>query len=307
MMKRFIQAWYQFREKGLSEKWIFVLFCLPTLTLMGVVFLYPTITTGWYSLHRMNLVMPWMRGFVGFTNYVNTFANPRFWNSLTVSLYFVGFSVTGSLILGIGLALFINKPFKGKTVIRVSILVPWALAMCVVSLMWKWMYNDQFGVINAILMRIGIIEEPVGWFQSGDLAIHTAIFTDIWRNTPFVTLLLLTGLQVLPQDLYEAAKIDGASIWQRFIYVTLPLWRPVILVTILFRTIGAFNWSFDLIYPLTRGGPGNATEVMPLYVYTLYFRNFTYGVASTVAIVMASIVGVFAAFYVKSIGIKGYS
>jgi len=282
------------------------LFSLPTLTLMAVVFLYPTIATVWYSFNRMNLVMPWMKGFVGLCNYVDVFTDPRFWNSLRITLYFVGLCVIGSLMLGSGMALFINQSFKGRTIIRVAILVPWALAMCVVSLMWKWMYNDQFGVINAILMQLGLIKDPIGWLQTGTLAIHTAIFIDIWRNTPFVSLLLLAGLQVLPTDLYEAAKVDGANAWRRFISITLPLWKPVILVTILFRTIGAFNWSFDLIYPFTRGGPGNTTEVMPLYVYTLYFRNLTYGVASTVAIVMAVIVGIFAVFYVKSIGIKGY-
>ena len=259
------------------------------------------------SVNKMNLVMPWMKGFVGFENYIDVFTNDRFWNSLIVTLRFVGFSVAGSLILGSGLALFINQPFKGRTVVRVAILIPWALAMCVVSLMWKWMYNDQFGIINALLMRIGIIKEPVGWFQSGTSATYTAIFTDIWRNTPFVTLLLLAGLQAIPQSLYEAAKLDGANIWNQFIYVTLPLWRPVMVVTILFRTIGAFKWSFDLIYPLTQGGPGIATEVMPLYVYTLYFRNLDYGTGSAVAIIMAGIVGILAALCVKLIGgIRGY-
>ena len=306
VMRNLIKRWYRFREGGLNEKWTAFLFSLPTLTLMAVVFLYPTIATVWYSFNRMNLVMPWMKGFVGLCNYVDVFTDPRFWNSLRITLYFVGLCVIGSLMLGSGMALFINQSFKGRIIIRIAILVPWALAMCVVSLMWKWMYNDQFGVINAILMQLGLIKDPIGWLQTGTLAIHTAIFIDIWRNTPFVSLLLLAGLQVLPTDLYEAAKVDGANAWRRFISITLPLWKPVILVTILFRTIGAFNWSFDLIYPFTRGGPGNATEVMPLYVYTLYFRNLTYGVASTVAIVMAVIVGIFAVFYVKSIGIKGY-
>ena len=187
-------------------------------------------------------------------------------------------------ILGLSLAVALNRNFRGKGIARALILVPLMLAPVVVGYEWRWLYNDPYGLINYWLMQLGVISAPIAWTTSARTAMASLVIADVWSNTPFIAILCLGGLQSIPEEPLEAAIVDGASPWQRFLYVTLPLLRPVLLAAILIRVMDAFQ-TFDLVFILTYGGPGIMTELMNSYTYKQAFRYFDLGYASAVALI----------------------
>ncbi len=248
----------------------------PAAVFVGSVALMPVLFTIWLGFRRQLPIFGISR-FVGLENYGFLMTDPRFWNALAHTAYFVLLSVTLELALGLGIALLLHQRFPGRGVARALVLVPWAVPTVVAARFWEWIYNADYGVLNYLMGA------KINWLGDPRWALHAAIFADVWKTTPFVVLLLLAGLQVIPEDLYRAARIDGANTFQLFRHITLPLLRPVILLVLLFRTMDAAR-VFDLIFVLTGGGPANQTETLVVYAYKLLYRTLQFGYGSAVVV-----------------------
>ena len=275
---------------------------LPALLTILLVALFPLLWTLWESLHLHDLRMPWLgQPFVGLDNYVEAFSDPRFWGALGHTVFFAGTSVGLELVIGLWLALALNRAFRGRGLVRASVLVPWAIPTVVSALLWRFMFEGQHGIVNEALVGLGVLREPVVWFIQPIAAWVPVILADVWKTTPFVALLLLAGLQNIDASLYEAARIDGASAWRQFRYVTLPLLKPAILVALIFRTLDAFR-VFDLIYALTGGGPGTSTEPIALYTFNVLLQNLQFGYGSALSIIVFLITFGLAILYIRFLG-----
>ncbi len=248
----------------------------PVVLYVSAIALLPVAFTVWLSFRRQLPIFGISR-FVALENYAFLLQDPRFWNALGNTAYFVGVSVTLELILGLGLALLLNRRFRGRGLARALVLVPWAVPTVVAARFWEWIFNADFGVLNYLLGT------RINWLGDPSWALHAAIAADVWKMTPFAALLLLAGLQVIPEELYRAACIDGANRWQLFRHITLPLLRPVILLVLLFRTMDAAR-VFDLVFVLTGGGPANETETLVVYTYKLLYRTLQFGYGSALAV-----------------------
>lgn len=288
------------RWQGLSKRQLGYLLIIPAVGLIAFVSIYPFLATIWYSVHRLRLNMPnEPHLFIGLDHYLKLFATPRFRNSLWLTSAFSVSWVTCQFLLGLGVALVLDMQFKGRAFIRAAVLVPWAMAYVMTALLWRWMYNPVFGFINAFLMQFGILSEPYNWLGTTSLsAAVSTLIVEVWQNTPFMALILLAGLQGIPAELYEAARIDGAGRLGCFWNITIPQLRHAILVALLFRSIDAFR-SFDILYVLTQGGPGTSTEVMSLLSYRTLFQYLDFGRGSAVAVVMAIFTTGLSLIYIK--------
>jgi multiple sugar transport system permease protein len=253
-------------------------FAAPALVLLAGVTIYPLFYVLYLSLQRRLLIFNISR-FVGLDNYTFLLKDDRFWNAIRNTVYFTFVSVSLELVLGLCLAVLLNRSFRMKGLMRAFVLIPWAVPTVVSAKMWEWMYNSDFGVLNYLLGT------KVNWLGSPAWALNAAIFMDVWKTTPFVVILLTAALQVIPAELFQAARIDGAGRWQSFRRITLPLLRPVILVVLIFRTLDAFR-VFDAVYVLTGGGPANATETLSIYAYKVLFQTLQFGYGSTLAVVV---------------------
>lgn len=264
------------------------LLILPAMCVLALVALYPILVLFWLSLrHR---VLPFgIDAFVGLDHYAILVQTPRFWNSLGVTLYFATVSVTLEVALGLGIALLLAGRFRGVGWARALILLPWAIPTVVTAKMWDWMYHPDLGIANYMLQALGITTVPVNWLGTPALAIHAAIIADVWKTTPFAVILLLAGLAMIPSDVYRAAALDGASPWQTFRHITLPLLRPILLVVLLFRMIDALR-AFDLLYVMTSGGPADTTETLSIYAYKILFQTLQFGYGSAIGVVMFMVV-----------------
>lgn len=255
----------------------------------------------WLSFFTQNLGTQLQAEFSGLENYGRMVGDGRFWRTLLNTTIFTSASVLLELILGMGVALVLNQTFRGRGIVRTITLIPWALPTALMGLAWAWIFNDQFGVVNDILRRLGLIETGITWLGDPALAMVAVVLADVWKTIPFIALLLLAGLQSISSDLYEAHAIDGASPWQSFRRITLPLLMPQIVIALLFRFAQAFG-IFDLIQVMTGGGPGGATETVSIYIYSTVMRylDFGYGAALVVVTFLLLIAAVAIAFYVLS-------
>lgn len=256
---------------------------LPALLMLLFVFGYPIARAFWLSLFTQNLGTKLQPVFSGFDNYARMAGDGRFWQSFWTTSIFTIVTVFLELILGMGVALILNQRFLGRGVVRTIAILPWALPTALIGLAWTWIFNDQFGLVNDILRRLNLIQADINWLGEPTLAMIAVIVADIWKTTPFISILVLASLQSISSDLYEAHAIDGATPWQSFRQITLPLLIPQILIATLFRFAQAFG-VFDLIAVMTNGGPGGATEVVSLYIYSTIMRylDFGYGAALVV-------------------------
>ena len=257
----------------------------PAILVLGLVFAYPIGRAAWLSFFAQHLGTSLQPEFVGTGNYERLLADGRFWASLQHTLFFAGVSVALELILGLAIALTLDRAFRGRSLVRAIAIMPWALPTALVALGWSWLFNDSFGVVNDILLRLGLIAEPVVWLGDPQLAMATAIAADVWKTTSFMSILLLAGLQSIPQSLYEAHALDGATPWQSFRRITLPLLLPQMTIAVLFRAAQAVG-VFDLIQVLTGGGPAGATETIAIYIYTTVMRYLDFGYGSALVVVV---------------------
>ncbi len=274
----------------------------PAAVCIALVAFYPLLTDFWLSLHSKNLRFP-ARGepFVGLHNYLALVQDGRFWNALRNTALISAVSVTAELVLGLLAALAIHRSFRGRGMIRAALLVPWAMTTVVTARIWDWIFNANYGIFNALLLKVRVIDAYRAWTASADSAIWAVIGADVWKTMPFMALLLLAGLQMIPTELYESARIDGAGAWLLFRRITLPLLRPAILVALLFRTLDAVR-IFDLPFVLTGGGPGYATETLSIYAYRTLFTNLDFGYGATLSFGMFLVVMIVALFYVRVLG-----
>ncbi|MBQ6120376.1 MAG: sugar ABC transporter permease [Clostridia bacterium] len=251
------------REK--STIWPYLLL-LPALIVMLSVVIVPIINAVSMSFQSYNLTKPKKIGFIGLQNYATLLHDPLFWSSLLRTAIWVVFGVGCQFLFGFLLALVLNKQFKGRGVVRAVSLIPWVTPGVLIALMWRWMYDGNYGVINDLLMRLGLIKENIAFLSKPGTAMPSVIVTIVWQGIPFFALMLLAGLQGISYDLYEAASIDGATGWQKLIYVTIPSLRNTIFVTTMLRIIWVAN-SVDVIFNMTEGGPAYATQTLSVYIY----------------------------------------
>jgi ABC-type sugar transport system permease subunit len=285
----------EYREARLG--WAMVLPAVGTILLIA---LFPLAWTVWESLHLHDLRMPWLgRPFIGLDNYVEALGDERFREALVHTLAFTVASVTLELTLGCVLALAMNRAFRGRGLVRAAILVPWAIPTVVAALIWRFMFDGDSGIVNAALASLGV--DPPVWFVDRLAAWVPVVLGDVWKETPFVALLLLAGLLGIDASLYEAARIDGASAWRQFRHITLPLLKPALLVALIFRTRDAFR-VFDLVYVMTGGGPGTATEPIALYTFTSLLQNLRFGYGSALSVLVFLVAFLLALGYIRVVG-----
>lgn len=255
------------------------LFMAPMLVVLALVAGWPLVRTMWFGFTDANLADLEAAAFIGFVNYYYLLTDPDWWNAVWNTLVFTGVSLILETILGMAIALTLNAHFRGRGLLRAAVLIPWAIPTVVSAQMWNWMYHDVFGVINEALKMLGLITEPIAWTASPDTALIAVIMVDVWKTTPFMALLLLAGLQMLPQECYESARVDGIHPVKVFFKVTLPLLKPALMVAIIFRALDALR-IFDLIYVMS----GNNKDTMSMSVYArqqlVDFQDVGYGSAA---------------------------
>lgn len=257
----------------------------PALLAAGLVVLLPVAQTAWLSLHQAVLTRPRQRPFVGLDNYAALLVDPLFWESLRNSFVWVAGAVGLQFALGFAAALLLNRSFWWRSAARALIVVPWALPSVIIGLTWSWMLDFNLGILNQIGVRWGLLAEPVAWLARPETAMPAVILALVWQGFPFFTVTILAGLQAIPQELYEAARVDGAGRWQLFRHVTLPGLAGVIATALLLRMIWVAN-SLDVILVMTGGGPGTATHTLPLYAFLKAWSGLDFGYGSALAMVL---------------------
>jgi multiple sugar transport system permease protein len=282
---------------GLPTHWLML---APALIVVSVLILYPALNAIWLSLTETNLLDLADQKFVGLYNFQEAFKTDALWLSLRNSVIWVVSCVIGQLIFGMIGAMLLNQKVRGRALIRGVVLVPWATASILVALMWMWMLNPNFGVINHYLKAFGLISSTHDWLGDPATSLPTLIVIDVWQGVAFFSVMLLAALQSVPKELLEAAKIDGASPWQAYWKVTLPYIMPTILITVVLRVVWTANY-FDLILVLTNGGPANASLTLPLNAYITAYQNFDFGMAAALGIIQAVILAFPVIAYVRHV------
>ena len=271
------------------------LFNAPLIIVAVVFVLVPVIGTIVTSLMRDVTFLP--EKFLAVENYQRLFSDRHFYESLQFTLLFVVVSVSSELILGLAFALLLNETLPFRGFLRVVILIPWVIPIAISARVWELIYNFNYGIFNYIILQLGISDQPVSWLGSSVGAFIAVVISDVWKTTPFMAIILLTGLSAINSDLYKQAKVDGTNFLQRFFMITLPLLKPVLIVALLFRSIDAIR-IFDLIYVLTGGGPGGSTSSLSIYAFNYYVSgDFGYGSAVSVIVFLAA--GLLSVLYIK--------
>jgi len=279
-------------------------FLLPALLVTAAVVLYPVLQTVWLALHQFVLFDPDSRRFVGLGNFAEILLRDElFWVSLGNSALWVVAVVGLQFLLGLATALLLNQSFTGRAVARALVVVPWALPSVIIGLMWTWMYDLNLGVINDLLLRLGLVDAPVAWLAQPSTALGAVIVALVWQGFPFFSVMILAGLQTIPAAHYEAAAMDGATRWQTLRYVTLPALREVIATALLLRMIWVAN-SLDVILVMTGGGPGYASHTLPLYAFLKAYSGMEFGYASALSLTLTLLLLAVVAVYVRRVARK---
>ena len=283
----------------MQKKQIGILLCLPSFIIIFCVLGYPLGYSIYISFLKMNIALS-LRGpeFVGLTNYVNALYDIKLWAAIGRTAYITVWDVLVGTSLGLLMALLLNTMLKGRGILRAIVLFPFILPPVVNGLIWKWVYNPNYGFLNGFLYQIGIIREYQSWLSQPWTALHMIILANLWQGTAFAYILYLGGLQSIPLQLYDAAKIDGASRYQTLTRITLPLLLPITLVIVVLKTILTFK-LFDLIYVLTGGGPANSTQVITYYIYKKSFDFLEFGGAAALSYILTLLLLVFVYVYYK--------
>jgi ABC-type sugar transport system permease subunit len=276
----------------------------PVVIVLLVITGYPLFYNLWNSVHNVDYLNPANFGtWAGASNYAKLFSNNEFVPSLIRTLGFTVVSVVVETGVGLAIALALNKPFRGRTIVRCAVFIPWAVPTVVSAELWKTMFDPQSGFVNYILTELHLPLASTAWLDGTWTAWVAVLAADAWRNTPFMAIVLLAGLQVIPQDIYEAAKIDGASSWQTFRRLTLPLLKPALMVALIFRTLSSFL-IFDVVYIMTGGGPGTSTQVLSVLNYQAFLDDLDFGYGGAIAIALVVMALIIAAAYAGTFRIE---
>ncbi len=290
------------RLRDPSEKTLGVLLLAPAFVLLALIVVYPIgklIFNSFFDL-RLSGGSGGFK-FVGIENYALVLKDADFWNATKNTLLITLITVPGALVVGMGLALLANLPFKRKWPVRLALLLPWALPLSFAGLIFAWFFHTEYGVVNDVVRRFSGASEPTMWLLRPNWAFAAICLTIIWKTSSFMALILLAGLQMIPKSLYEAAEVDGASRWQQFWQVTIPMLMPSIVVALIFRTITALQ-TFDIPYTMTKGGPGNSTETLAMLIHKTTIEYLDVGYGSTLAVCMFVVSLFVTSFYLKRIG-----
>lgn len=271
---------------------------LPTLILITVIGVIPVIITVSYSFQHKLLTDPMNDSFVGLENYITLLKSDMFWLSMKNTLIFAVLSMFFELIMGFAGALLMNGAKKCVGLIRTAVLIPWAIPGIIIAYMFSFMFNDQLGVMNTIFQAIGILDAPKAWLTSPVWAMFVVVLADTWKQFPYIALMLLAGLQTIPKELYESADVDGAGKLAKFFKITLPNLKGVILIVLLFRTMGAIR-IFDIIFGITGGGPANSTATLLYQAYKYLFGDMNFGLGSAMSTIITLMILVCSVIYIK--------
>ena len=276
-----------------------------TLVIFGVL-LVPILFALYMSLNKITFKgADTIYTFVGLSNFTDLLSNdPWFSQSLVTTILFTVLTVVAEIVLGIGIALVLNKQFFGRGFVRGLMILPWAMPTVVNAVMWKWIFNADFGAANALMMNMGLISENINWLGTPTMAFFSVLIANIWKETPYVVLLTIVALSTIPEGLYEAASIDGAGGWTSFWKITLPLIKPVVLILIITKTIWAFQ-TFDLIAIMTSGGPENATNLLSYYIHRTAFKMNRFGSAAAMSYSLSIVCFFLTLIYIKLFMGKG--
>ena len=286
-----------FRLGEASFAWLLI---APALLGIGLVVVFPLAYSLWLSFTDVNLLrgggpaieigtlrVPLFR-WIGGRNYVQVFADPLYWDALWRTLYFVAAFVAEATLVGMGMALVLNERFIGRPVLRSLLLVPWSLSRIVVGLLWIGILDYEFGALNGVLQRAGVVDHGIAFFKEGWSALNVLVSVYMWNQAPFATLLFLAGMQSIPEDHYAAAEVDGAGYWRRFWYVTMPALRPMLFLVLVLATVNGFL-MLDLIYVLTFGGPANDTTTLSWLGFKTSFTFFKFGPGTAILYTLSAL------------------
>lgn len=284
-----------------SEKVLAWLLLTPAFLLIALIVVYPVVKLIYNSFFDLRLSGGANLGqFVGWLNYQDALKDADFWHATQNTLWITLITVPGALLVGLGLALLANLPFQRKWPVRLALLLPWALPLSFCGLIFAWFFNTDYGIVNDVLRRLGQ-QETTMWLLRPNWAFAAICLTIIWKTSSFMALILLAGLQMIPRSLYEAAEVDGATRWQQFWQITLPLLVPSIVVALIFRTLTALQ-TFDIPYTMTKGGPGNSTETLAMLIHKTTIDYLDLGYGSTLAVFMFLISMAVTAVYLRRVG-----
>lgn len=281
------------------ERWLALALLVPSAVVVFGIVIYPVLRTVWSSLFDVISPLPGVpHPFVGLEQYTTILASGEFWDAIGRTAYFTLLSTGLELVLGIGLGLLLNQRVRGRWVFRAVVILPWALPTIVNGAMWRYIFNPDYGALNALLTQVGILDDYRSWLGTPFLALNMVVLADVWKNTSLAAFFTLAGLQIIPGHLYEAARVDGAGPIRSFLSITLPLLRPTIAVILVLRTIEAFK-VFDIVYVMTRGGPANGTQTIAYYTYLQAFSNQRFGYGSALAVLIVLIIMALAVVYIR--------
>jgi len=289
------------RRFTLSDRQVGILFMLPFIVTAALFMVWPVVEAVRMAFYAYNPLRPDDIYWVGLENFERIFDDPLFWDSFRQALIWTGWSILFQTVLGVALALLLNLTLPGMAIYRGLLLFPYIVPTVVIALNWRWIFNSEIGIVNHALLSMGLISENIAWLSTPDMAMLSAILLNVWKYTPFVVICVLARLQTIPTELYDAAKVEGAGAWRRFMDITLPKLKEVLVVVIVFRTIWTFN-KFEEIYLLTRGGPGTSTFNLAVYAFEEGMANLRLGVAAATGVVMIGLLLVGTILYVRVSG-----
>lgn len=273
----------RFRRHMLANRLAYLLI-LPSIILISAIYFYPVGSGIWQSLHNFNRVKPWAYKFIGIQNYITALGTHQVWVALRTSAIWTIGGVAFSYLLGLICALLLNDKFRLQGIYRAVLLLPWIVPPVVSGSSMLWMFNDQTGLVNRLLFNLNIIDQPIYWLSKPNLAMFAVITVHVWRSFPFMMITILSALSSIPDDIYEAGRIDGASSWQLFRYITFPLILPVSVITMVLSSIWTFN-DFGTIWVMTGGGPANATTTLIILSFKEAFQRFNVGYGTSLAVI----------------------
>lgn len=279
------------------------LFLAPVMAVLMGVAVFPILYSFYLSFFRIKLTRPNRTPFVGLDNYLELFSNDLFWVSVARTVTFSVVSVAAILVISLLVSLLLNQEFRGRRVLSTILLIPWAIPYVANGLMWKWIYDSGYGALNGILYQLDFIDKYMVWLGDQDKTILLIANAFVWKEVPLASILLLVSLKSIPADLYQAARVDGAGVWQRFVHVTLPAMKPGFMLVLIYETMMAIR-HFDLFFILTEGGPGDASHVLSWHIYVETFRNLSFGSGAAMSYVLALVTFALAYTFIRTLGRK---